>query len=253
MEEIQIGSMYHVVGDEKPQSIDWSRVESWRNALNTEQVALHSNHDELSQEIIDGKEKEIENLVENKVFQVVPIENQVCISSRWVVTEKLNCDGKKMMKAHLVAKGYEEDSSNMRTDSLTCSHECFQLLFTVVSCMGWQIHSIDITIAFLQGSELEHEIFQRPPPDVCSKEFVWSLKRCIYGLNDAPHVWYERIHAEFKRSGGVVSTYDNACSFGMMTMKCLLEFLLSTLMILHLLEAKPFTLLLLKSSRRLSK
>ena len=33
------------------------------------------------------------------------------------------------------------------------------------------------------------------------------------------------------------------CSFGMMTMECLLEFLLATLMILHLLEAKPFTLL----------
>ena len=80
-----------------------------------------------------------------------------------------------MMKACLVAKGYEEDSSNMRTDSPTCSHECFQLLFTVVSCMGY--HSIDITTAFLQGNELEHEIFLSPTPDVCSKEFVWSLKR----------------------------------------------------------------------------
>ena len=72
----------HVVGDEKPQCIDWSRVESWRNALHTEQVALLSEHDKLSQEIIHAKEKEIENLVENKVFQVVPNENQVYISSR---------------------------------------------------------------------------------------------------------------------------------------------------------------------------
>ena len=45
---------------------------------------------------------------------------------------------------------------------------------------------------------------------MCSKEFVWSLKSCIYGLNDAPCAWYERIRAEFKRLGGVVSTYDNA-------------------------------------------
>ena len=91
------------------------------------------------------------------------------------------------MKACLVAKGYEEDSSHMRTDLPTCSRECFRLLFTVVSCMSWQIHSIDITTAFLKGNELEHGIFPRPPPDVCSKEFVWSLKCCIYGLNDAPH------------------------------------------------------------------
>ena len=120
-----------------PQSIDWSHVQSYRNALHTEQVALLSKHDELSQEIIDAKEKEIENLVENEVFQVVPNKNQVCISSRWVITEKLNCDGKKMMKACLVAKGYEEDSSNMRMNLSTCSRECFQLLRTVVSCIGW--------------------------------------------------------------------------------------------------------------------
>ena len=92
--------------------------------MHTEQVALLSEHDELSQEIIDAKEKEIENLVENKVLQVVPNENQVRISSLWVITEKRNCDGK-MMKARLVAKSYEKDSSNMRTDSPTCSRACF--------------------------------------------------------------------------------------------------------------------------------
>ena len=79
-------------------------------------------------------------------------------------------------------------------------------------CHVWagRFHSIDITAAFLQGNELEHEIFLRPPSNVCSKEFVWSLKCCIYELNDALHAWYERICAEFKRLGGVVSTYDNA-------------------------------------------
>ena len=87
--------------------------------MHTEQVALLSEHDELSQEIIDAKEKEIENLVENKVFQVVPNENQVCISSCCVITEKLKCHGKKMMKVCLVAKGYEEDSINMRMSSPT--------------------------------------------------------------------------------------------------------------------------------------
>ena len=47
---------------------------------------------------------------------------------------------------------------------------------------------------------------------MCSKEFVWSLKRCIYGLNNTSHARYERICAEFKRLSGVVSTYDNVVS-----------------------------------------
>ena len=98
--------------------------------------------------------------------------------------------------------------------------------------MGWHIQSTDIIAAFLQGNELEREIFPRPPPDVCSKEFVWSLKCYIYGLNNASSAWYERIRAEF-----------NGMLIG----------ILVTLMILHLLEAKTFTPLLLKCSRRLSK
>ena len=126
--------------------------------MHTDQVALLSKHDELSQEIIDAKEKEIENLVENKVFQVVPNENQVRISSCWVITEKLNCDGK-MMKVHLVANGYEEDSNNMRTDLPTCSQECFRVLFTVVLCMNWQIHSTDITAAFYKEISLSMKFF----------------------------------------------------------------------------------------------
>ena len=79
--------------------------------------------------------------------------------------------------------------------------------------MGWQIHSTYITAAILKGNELKHEIFLRPPPNVCSKEFVEFEMLHIYRFNDAPHTCYERIHAEFKRLGGVVSIYDNALFF----------------------------------------
>ena len=36
------------------------------------------------------------------------------------------------------------------------------------------------------------------------------MKRCIYGLNDAPHSWYKRVNQEFTNLKGVVSAYDNA-------------------------------------------
>ena len=103
-------------------------------------------------------------------------------------------------------EGIEDDVEEETNNEDGNTAQCSQLLFTVVSCMDWQIHSA----AYLQGNESEHEIFLRPPPDACSKEFVWSLKRYIYGLNNTSHAWYERIRAEFKRLVGVVSTYDNA-------------------------------------------
>ena len=101
--------------------------------MHPEEDALLSQDDGLSQEIIDAKEKEIKSLMKNKVFQVVPNENQVCISSHWVITEKIDSDRKKVTKARLFAKGYEGDSRNIPKHSPTCSCECFRLLFAVMS------------------------------------------------------------------------------------------------------------------------
>ena len=41
-----------------------------------------------------------------------------CISTRWVIMEKFK-KKKKIMRACLVAHGYEEDSHNLKTDSPT--------------------------------------------------------------------------------------------------------------------------------------
>ena len=43
------------------------------------------------------------------------------------------------MKAHLVAREFEEDSSNFIEDSSTCSSECLCLVFAtaVTTCMSY--------------------------------------------------------------------------------------------------------------------
>ena len=69
---------------------------------------------------------------------------------------------------------------------------------------------MDISAAFLQGGLLEREVFLRPPSDVCSTDKVWRLRKCIYGLNDAPRYWYRKVKEVLLKLGGVVSTYDNA-------------------------------------------
>ena len=53
-------------------------------------------------------------------------------------------------------------------------------------------------------------MFLRPPSDVCSADKVWRLRKCIYGLNDAPRYWYKRVKEVLLELGGVVSAYDNA-------------------------------------------
>ena len=204
----------HVTGEEEPRSIDWSQVHNWRNVPYPENVVMMTQDEELTQEVVDAKEKEIKDLIENDVFESVQNENQPTISSRWIITEKFK-DGKKIVKARLVARGFEEDSSNFTKDSRTCGRECLCLLFATAATMSWDITAIDITAiditsAFLQGGPIEHEVYLKPPADVCSNETVWHLKRCIYGLNDAPRSWYERVKEVLLSLGATISAYDNA-------------------------------------------
>ena len=126
------------------------------------------------------------------------------VSCKWVFTEKF-VNERKVLKARLVARGFEEDSSNLHTDSPTCSRQSMRLVFLTAASNKWEIKSLDIKAAFLQGDKMERDVFLRPPVDVCPENEVWKLKRCIYGLNDAPRAWYSRVNKEMLKRGAAVS------------------------------------------------
>ena len=200
----------HVNGAERPCSINWDDVTEWREVKKTEeQVMFLTGDDELRQEVVDAKEKEVVNLIENDVFEEVKDIGQSCVSCKWVITSKVKNDVE-VVKARLVARGFEERSNTARTDSPTCSRQSLRMSFVVASTMTWTIHSLDITSAFLQGNGIERNVFLRPPPEADCEGVVWKLKRCIYGLNDAPRAWYERVHQELLGLGGKTSLYDEA-------------------------------------------
>ena len=59
------------------------------------------------------------------------------------------------VKARLVARGFEDDYINIRTDSPTCSKMNLRLTVAIASSKGWEINSLDIQSAFLQGEVME--------------------------------------------------------------------------------------------------
>ena len=56
---------------------------------------------------------------------------------------------------------------------------------------------------------MDREVYLKPA-DVCPSAEVWKLKRCIYGLNDAPRAWYDRVRQEMTQLGATISAFDNA-------------------------------------------
>ena len=83
-------------------------------------------------EVIEAKQKEIENLEKYGVFEEVEDEGQDKLGSRWVITRKEKADGqKKNVKGRLVAKGFQEKEAP-QSDSLTMLRESIKMFF--LSC-----------------------------------------------------------------------------------------------------------------------
>ena len=62
---------------------------------------------------------------------------------------------------------------------------------------GWNVHQLDIKIAFLNG-DLHEEVYVMQPRGFIQKgqeKKVCRLKKDLYGLKQAPRAWYEKIHA----------------------------------------------------------
>ena len=67
------------------------------------------------QEILAATIDEIKKWKENHVIEPIYYNGQKTITTRWVLTEKF-VNGKKKIKARLVARGFEEDSSEILKD-----------------------------------------------------------------------------------------------------------------------------------------
>ena len=158
-----------------------------------------------------AKNEELEKLKLYDVYEWVENKGQQVITCKWLLTMKKDSSGNEKIKARLVARGFEEEV-NEKKDSPTCSRESLRLIFAVAATMDWVICTLDISSAFLQGNAIDRIVFIEPPKECAQKGKVWKLKRCLYGLVDAPREWYQRVCTELTKLGGRKSKYDK-CLF----------------------------------------
>ena len=162
----------------------------------------------------DAKIQELNNWVQNKVYDVVKDNGQKSISTRWVCTIKNNNEP----KARLVARGFEDlESFDLPKDSPTCSTESLRIILSIIAQRKWSVHTIDIKTAFLQGSALSRDVYLRPPKEACSQGLLWKLNKCVYGLSDASLGWYKRVCEVMKETGARKSMVDPAVFYWVST------------------------------------
>ena len=99
----------------------------------------------------------------------------------------------------------------METFSTVCRPETYTILLIIAVNKGWLIYSYDVKNAFLH-SEIDYEIYMKLPSylyrDPKYKNKVAKLKKAIYGLKQAPLLWYKYLSGVLKNAGFIVCPYD---------------------------------------------
>ena len=178
-----------------------SDIEIKESEKGLEDILLSNGKEEVKQ----AKLKELTQWKVESVYDEIEYKGQECISLRWVVTPKV-IDGVPSVKARLVAGGFEE-VQNFRTDSPTCSREGIRIALTLIASNSWELQSLDVKTAFLQGNQIEREVYVIPPKEA-NTEYIWKLKKTVYGLADASRSWYLTLRSELLNLGAKTVQLD---------------------------------------------
>ena len=168
-----------------------------------------------------AKEKEVKNYIAAECFEVargkVPDEKQV-LGMRWLLTWKYDeqSEGGKKAKARAIILGYQDPKySERQTAAPTPSKAGRQLFFQLCSWKRFRLAKGDISGAFLQGENLEEEIWCRPVDEIAKAMGVepgtpMLMKKAAYGLVQAPLHWHNSVN-RYLQSLGYVQLQTEPC------------------------------------------
>ncbi|GKC53774.1 retrovirus-related pol polyprotein from transposon TNT 1-94, partial [Tanacetum coccineum] len=155
---------------------------------------------------------EILNIKESKSH---PLENVIVpnlmdmtiIGTKWVFRNKLDENGVvSRNKARLVAQGYnqQEGIDYDETYAPVARLESIRILLAY-AC------ALDFKSAFLNGF-INEEVYVEQPPrfiDFAKPNHVNRLKKALYGVNQAPKAWYDRLKAFLIKHDYTMGMVDN--------------------------------------------
>ena len=171
--------------------------------VSTDDVLITLNGSKLE----EAKQEEINKWKTLNVFQEVEDVGQTPrVSTKWVCTEKSK-GNETVVKARLVARGFEETDPQIRKDSPTCAKLSLRLLLLIISTHKWHAHTLDVKSAYLQGATIDRELFLIPPK-AFGKNKLWKLLKCPYGLVDASRQWYISVLRNLKALSGKQLSLD---------------------------------------------
>ncbi|CAI7918944.1 unnamed protein product [Closterium sp. NIES-53] len=142
----------------------------------------------------------------------VPPPGANIVSGMWILRVKRPPGSPPVFKARYVARGFSQRQGvdYFHTFSPTPKMTTLRVLLYVAAHRDYELHSLDFSTAFLQGS-LHEEIWLRRPPGFTGSfppGTQWSLRRPVYGLRQAPREWHDTLRTTLAALGFAPSTDD---------------------------------------------
>ena len=135
-------------------------------------------------------------------YEEVPDVGQESIPIRWVVTKQSDSGKNQPIKARLCIRGdLEKGKELLRSDSPTAGKETLKIALSIAANEGFDIKSIDIKSAYLQGHDLKRDIFVKPPVEAEVPGKLWKLKKAAYGILDGGRLFYLRLEEVLSNLG----------------------------------------------------
>ncbi|CAI7891279.1 unnamed protein product [Closterium sp. NIES-54] len=142
----------------------------------------------------------------------VPPPGANIVSGMWIFRVKRPPGSPPVFKARYVARGFSQRQGvdYFQTFSPTPKMTTLRVLLHVAAQRDYELHSLDFSTAFLQGS-LHEEIWLRRPPGFTGSfppGTQWSLRRPVYGLRQAPREWHDTLRTTLAALGFAPSISD---------------------------------------------
>ncbi|CAI7893265.1 unnamed protein product [Closterium sp. NIES-54] len=151
------------------------------------------------------------NSAGNYVDEVPPPGANI-VSGMWIFRVKRPPGSPPVFKARYIARGFSQRQGVdfFQTFSPTPKMTTLRVLLHVAAQRDYELHSLDFSTAFLQGS-LHEEIWLCRPPGFTGSfpaGTQWSLRRPVYGLRQAPREWHDTLRTTLAALGFAPSTAD---------------------------------------------
>nr|GEU84471.1 retrovirus-related Pol polyprotein from transposon TNT 1-94 [Tanacetum cinerariifolium] len=144
---------------------------------------------------IEAMQEELNEFERLEVWELIPrLDKVMVITLKWIYKVKLDeLGGILKNKARLMARGYRQEEGIDFKESFApvAILEAIRIFLAYAAHKNMVVYQMDVKTAFLNGN-LREEVYVSQPDgflDLDNPNHVYKLKKALYRLKQAPHVW----------------------------------------------------------------